>query len=76
MNKDTKRATNSTIQEQKHPTRHEPAQYKNNEQAPHKDRNTIQEHEPSQYKNNEQAPEPWNTMPDKIITNLSFNYTL
>jgi len=46
------------------------AQYKNNEQAqrtntiqeqqqaPHKDRSTIQEHEPSQYKNNEQAPEP------------------
>ena len=51
------------------------AQYKNNEQAqrtntiqeqqqaPHKDRSTIQEHEPSQYKINEQAPEPWNTIP-------------
>jgi len=49
------------------------AQYKKNEQAqrtntiqeqqqaPHKDRSTVQEHEPSQYKNNEQAPEPWNS---------------
>ena len=49
------------------------AQYKKNEQAqrtntiqeqqqaPNKDRSTIQEHEPSQYKNNEQAPEPWNS---------------
>jgi len=34
MNKDTTSATNSTTHEQKHPTGHEPAQYKNNEQAP------------------------------------------
>jgi len=64
------------------------AQYKNNEQAqrtntiqeqqqaPHKDRSTVQEHEPSQYKNNEQAPDMSDTYFDFRDVSYYFQWNI